>query len=108
MGLRRPTTIEQMTVPLTGRMIVEADEGAPPESVRRVTLLVSDAIRAQIDASIDEIARTRGITWPLVPADVGRLPFYLRPDQYIGAISDEQGLAQCTVIVEYFDRMPGE
>lgn len=105
--LRRPTTFSLMTVPFTGRELIEADAGAPSESVRRVTLVVQDAIRAQLDQTIDDIARSRGIAWPMLPAGV-QTTFYLMPQQTLSAISHVQGLAQCTVITEYFSCMPGD
>ena len=106
--LRRPTTLEQKTVPLTGRMLVEPDAGAPAASVRRVTIVTSDVIRAQIDGALDDIARTRGIAWPYLPTSGMPLRFFLLPTQFIGAISENAGLAQCSVLIEYFERMPGE
>lgn len=105
--LRRPTTIVRSTVPAVGTVLVEPDTDAPPTSVRRVTILVESDIQAALDTSLDAIARTRGYAWGIIPANVGKIQIWLQPQQYISAIAREDGLANCTVIIEYFDALPG-
>lgn len=105
--LRRPTTFLRATVPATGAALVEPDSSAPASSVRRVTILLENDIQVGLDQTLDAIAASRGFAWPTIPGDVGRVQFFLQPAQYLNAISRNSGLATCSVIVEYFDQMPG-
>lgn len=103
MRLRRPTHSEQMNVPMTGRMIVAPDEAAPAGSLRRISIITSDSVAFKIDGGIEDIARTRAFAWPTVPEKTALQPFYLQPQQFVGAIAPDTGVATITVIVEYFD-----
>lgn len=105
--LRKPTTVERVTVDLQARMIVGSDDGAPPGTVRRVRLLVQPGARVAI--SIDtptpaEAGPGRSYKFVSLPTDI-QLPIWLQPQQalYALVVSGTGGMSELGYICEFFD-----
>jgi hypothetical protein len=105
--LRKPTTVERVTVDLQAQMIVDVDHGAPPGTVRRVRLLCQPGPRVAI--AIDEptpVQAGPGRVYKFVslPQDI-QLPIWLQPQQAIFAVvvPGTGGMSELGYICEFFD-----